>query len=86
MRARLKGFEIIFNPFLSKNRKVFSKTWKMISDQPLRTIVQQMKSQESDSSDLARLEDQEEMRDEMLEETKGMGSDFSAYGLYSIPH
>ena len=43
-----------------------------------------MKSQESDSSDLVRLEDQEEMRDEMLEETKGMGSDFSAYGLYCI--
>ena len=53
----------------------------MILHQPLPTIVQQMKSQEFDSSDQARPEDREEMRDEMLEKTKGMGSDFSSYHL-----
>ena len=50
----------------------------MILDQPLLTIVQQMKSQESDSSDQASLEDREDLRDELLEGTKGMGSDFSS--------
>ena len=53
----------------------------MILHQPLPTIVQQMKSQEFDSSGQVRPEDREEMRDEMLEETKGMGSDFSSYHL-----
>ena len=71
----------MFNPFLRKNLPIFGKTGKTILDQPVLIIVQRMRNQKSHSGDPAIFEDQED-RDEVLEETKGLGSDFFGLILY----